>query len=1037
MTISIKKYLNSFKGKLTALVVIATLFPLIISGIIQAHLFDKQFSAICKKQLTTGLETFSLILSNKQDNLTNGINRIASDNTLQITIDLEIIPQLKKYIKKQLDVLQFGGIIIANNKNEVIASSGLSIQNYSDKKLNQNSINLISINNDLLLVYSTKIIRDNTHLGYAVGIQSLKNNQFLTYLSKKLVNDFIIWINETPEVSSLSIKSINKSDKYAQNIPKENIVSEFNINHEKFKTMLRTITIGQNKLSYGLLLPMKDLNKNFQLMLLIILCAIIVIFIVIMFFLRHFMKELITPVTELTQAANSVGKINKELPGLNYNRKDEFGVLNRTFRDMHKSLNNYIQSIKEKNKILGEHSNTIEQQNIELLKLDKMKDDFLANTTHELKTPLNGILGVTSSILNGKYGDIQSAINSPLKMIYTSGERLLALVEKILTFSKISISNEKTEVSASENINIADILSDIISKVEFDATINKTVIKKDFSNDIFLKSNPEMLLHIFQNLISNAVKFTINGIILIKVENIYDKNNNKCINIIVEDTGVGIIKEEQEKIFDKFYQGFQSESRKFEGSGIGLSIVKDCVKSLNGIVRLLSKEKQGTHFSIIIPVQDQTTQPSLPFLENFLIDEQLLNEIKLKQHNIAKENNAVVNTDTCAKDDSNNNKMKILVVDDDEINREVVRSKLADTYRIDLAENGIRCISMANKLLPDLILLDIMMPEMSGYEVIKRLKMEKRTKDIPIICLSAKTQISSIQKAINLGAMDYVSKPFHEEELIVRIETQLKQKKLIENIKEALKVKTEFLTTMSHEIRTPMNAIAGFIGLFLNMDLNEKQRECLEYIKSASDSLMNIIEDILNFTEIDSGKLALKDEAFDICDMSYKLITLFKTNAEIQGLKIISTIPDAESLPRNVKGDINQLNQVLINLLNNSMKFTKKGLITLSLGVEWENKDTVCFKFTVTDTGIGVPSDKKKIIFDAFSQADGSLTREFGGTGLGLAISNKLIQKMGGKLWVESPVNPNYNPETSEDTPPGSSFHFTIVLLKKDSAIHE
>ena len=295
---SIKEYLHSFKGKLSALVVAAILCPLIVSGIIQVHMLNKQFSSIFKNQLTTGLETFSLILSNKTDNLTKGIDRIASDNTLQMTIDLEIIPQLKKYVTKQLDILQFGGLIIADSKNRMIATSGLSIPDYANRKINRNGIHLLNIHDDLLLVYSTEIIRNDTRLGYAVGIQSLKNEKFRKYLSQKLVNDFIVWINKTPEVSSLSISSMTASGNNTGKMPEENRVTDFSVDHEEYKTMIRTLTIGQNELSYGILIPLKDINRNFQFMLLMTACVIIAIFTVIMFFLRHFMKELITPVTE-------------------------------------------------------------------------------------------------------------------------------------------------------------------------------------------------------------------------------------------------------------------------------------------------------------------------------------------------------------------------------------------------------------------------------------------------------------------------------------------------------------------------------------------------------------------------------------------------------------------------------------------------------------------------------------------------------------------------------------------------------------------
>ena len=368
-------------------------------------------------------------------------------------------------------------------------------------------------------------------------------------------------------------------------------------------------------------------------------------------------------------------------------------------------------------------------------------------------------------------------------------------------------------------------------------------------------------------------------------------------------------------------------------------------------------------------------------------------------------------------------KPKILIVDDLEENL-ISMEMLLNDFEVDIvrAASGQEALRHTIKDEFAMVILDVQMPGMDGYETLSLMRKRKKTKYLPVIFVSAIHQSDlHIIKGIETGAVDFIPKPIIPEILIGKVKIFLdlyqQQNELNVTLKrleqknteleiakekaiEATKTKTMFLANMSHEIRTPMNGIMGISKILNKTSLTEEQAELMEIIINSGENLLQIINDILDYSKIESNQVQLEKREFELRAVVKTIVKLFRFKAREKGLNLTKEI--APEIPNVLVDDSMRLTQILTNLVNNGIKFTASGSVAIIIELVEKKNSEVELLFKVKDTGIGIDKEGLQKLFKEFSQTDSSITRKYGGTGLGLAICKNLVNLMEGEIGVDS-----------------------------------
>ncbi len=354
---------------------------------------------------------------------------------------------------------------------------------------------------------------------------------------------------------------------------------------------------------------------------------------------------------------------------------------------------------------------------------------------------------------------------------------------------------------------------------------------------------------------------------------------------------------------------------------------------------------------------------------------------------------------------------RVLVVDDSSLIRLLLSSVFKDTYELITAGSGREALELGETFQPDVLLLDVDLPDMDGIDVLRELQRCGETRAIAVIMITAHRSERCVVAALSAGAVDFIHKPFSTRVVAARVRTALRLKSLVQDLEiardaaqAAAGAKAEFLANMSHEIRTPMTAILGYAEL-LRTECEETQApqrriDALDAIWRNGDYLLALINDILDLSKIDAGKLCIERISYSPLEIVSDVVSLMKPRAREKQLSL--EVEYQTSIPEMIETDPLRLRQILINIVGNAVKFTRRGGVKIRVCTDEVKGPQPKLLLEVADTGIGMTPEELAMLFRPFTQADSSTSRKYGGTGLGLAITKQLVRLLGGEISVTS-----------------------------------
>jgi signal transduction histidine kinase len=695
-----------------------------------------------------------------------------------------------------------------------------------------------------------------------------------------------------------------------------------------------------------------------------------------------------------------------------------------------------------------------------LAELDRAKTMFFNNVSHEFRTPLTLMLAPAEDALADVEHPLPPPQRSRVEVLHRNSLRLLKLVNTLLDFSRIEAGRTQATFEPRDLATLTAELASVFRSAIDQAGLRLTVDCPSLPEAVYV--DRDLWEKIVLNLLSNAFKFTFEGEIAVALRWVGSSDGDgqrpNRVELEVRDTGTGIPAEELPYLFERFHRVQGARGRTFEGSGIGLSLVRELVHLHGGAIAVRSVVNQGTSFTVSLPTgcahlpsaalqtgtDSRRTDGSplstraLPYLEEAFPSTRALPYLEealrwLPRNPVENTNeNPIENTKLAPRtheqatslDRTDNgterSQSRILVVDDNADMRDYLKRLLQPHYDVEIAADGEAAIALIaesnsdpTSRLPDLILSDVMMPKLDGLQLLQALRADPATREVPIILLSARAGEESRLEGLETGADDYVIKPFSARELLARVRASFEMSRLrkqaelerAERIREqaarveaetANRMKDEFLQVLSHEIRTPLNGMLGWAQMLKQGKLDASTSiRALDAIERNAKTQAQLVDDLLDVSRIIRGQLHLNLQPVSLPSIITAAIDTVRPSADAKSIHIQTLLDPDASL---VSGDANRLQQVVWNLLSNAIKFTPPSgriEVWLELVEEW-------VQIQVKDTGIGIRADFLPHVFERFRQADSSTTRSQGGLGLGLTIVRHLVELHGGTVRVDS-----------------------------------
>jgi signal transduction histidine kinase len=652
--------------------------------------------------------------------------------------------------------------------------------------------------------------------------------------------------------------------------------------------------------------------------------------------------------------------------------------------------------------------------------LEQLKTQFFANVSHELRTPLALVLGPVEKLLEA--ANLTQEQQRDLSVVGRNARTLLRHVNDLLDVSKLEAGKVVPQYVESDVAQLVRLVAENFEGIADEQSIAYTVRTPDA---LSCQVDADKLQRVVLNLLSNAFKFTPSGgRIRCSLQEATDRSG---VLLEVADSGPGVQTEEREIIFERFHQAQGGLTRKFGGTGLGLAIAKDFVELHGGTISVSNAPEGGALFTVTLPRSAPegaavTAAPHGEFAVPAKAVLQTVEELRPEHEP------TLVGLE--------GDEPLVLVVEDNvEMNR-FVGGALGADYRIESAFDGREGLAKARELKPDLILTDIMMPEMSGDELVAQVRNDADLDAIPIVLLTAKADDELRVRLLQEGAQDYLMKPFSMNELRARIgnliamkrtrdvlqreleshtksleglarevtqrkrelETTLGSLRVArEQAERASQMKTNFLAMVSHELRTPVTTLQLQLELLrrtLDEKASAKQQEIRRRMSASAGRLVDLIDSLLHYSSLESGMLNMEIQDVDVRQVASAALDELRPRAEAKALEL--RLEASSDLP-NLRSDARLVRLILTNLLANAIKFTSHGRVEVLL----ERVDYgQCI--VVSDTGPGIPPEERARIFQPFQHIEPTRHKHTPGMGLGLALVRELVAGLGGSIEVES-----------------------------------
>jgi signal transduction histidine kinase len=643
-----------------------------------------------------------------------------------------------------------------------------------------------------------------------------------------------------------------------------------------------------------------------------------------------------------------------------------------------------------------------------LAEIDRAKTTFFSNVSHELRTPLTLMLNPVEELLGS---NLRPADHELLELVHRNGLRLQKLVNALLDFSRIEAGRMRAAFEPTDLSRLTTELAANFRSAMERAGLDFQIHCGNLPEPVYV--DHEMWEKIVLNLLSNALKFTLEGCVQVALT-----AGEGFAELTVGDTGTGIPESELPHIFERFHRVTGAKGRTIEGTGIGLALVQELVKLHGGSITAESELSKGTRFAVRIPFgakhlpSDQVTDRSpstAASSDSFVIE-------ALRWLPISAEPEATLNLLPPAQAE------RILLADDNADMREYITRLLSDRYWVTAVANGQEALDAALADPPDLILSDVMMPRLDGFQLLEEIRNHPETKTIPVIFLSARAGEESRVEGLGAGADDYLIKPFTARELLARVgahlaihhrrkESEVALSRSNEELRQANADLEQFAYSASHDLQEPLRQVAVYSQLLEKKyarTLDGKGSEYLAYCIEGAHRMEMLISGLLAYSQAarTSDAHAGPVSISEVLDTVQKNLStaIAESGAEIS----VSEMPV-------VHADVAPLVHLFQNLISNALKYRRGKSPRVNISATRESNQ---WRFAVEDNGIGIPKEFQSQIFGIFKRLHDRT--EYPGTGIGLAICQKIVERYNGRIWVES--EPGH----------GSTFFFTLEGATND-----